>query len=113
MELIYESYVIAKLQNNSYIGKQMTSASNRASKGEGEERQITSLLGVGDAASLYNVATSLGTTVAGIMAFLSANSDILTALGIVSQLEAKTQYDPRFRNSIPRLIRDNAPEWIL
>ena len=111
MDLIYESYVIAKLQNDSYNGKQMTSASNRDSKGE--NRQITSLLGVGNAASLSNLAGTLGTTVAGIMAFLSANSDVLTALGIVSQLEAKTQYDPRFRNSIPRLIRDNAPEWIL
>ena len=61
----------------------------------------------------YDMARTLGTSVAGIMAFLSANSDVLTALGIVSQLEAKTQYDPRFRNSIPKVIRDNAPDWIL
>ena len=119
MDLIYESYVMAKLQSdpsagsveaNNYQGQKI-SASNRASAIKGEERQISSLLE--DPTTLYNFAQTVGTSVAGIMAFLSANSDVLTALGIVSQLEAKTQYDPRFRNSIPRVIRDNAPEWIL
>ena len=119
MDLIYESYVLAKLSNNSARGKDggfnahnsQRSANNRAGELRGETRQIPGF--IPDAASLYQMAQTLGTSVAGIMAFLSANSDVLTALGIVSQLEAKTQYDPRFRNSIPRLIRENAPEWIL
>jgi hypothetical protein len=111
---------MAKLQNTSKIGDvddvnnyqiQKLFANNRAGELKGEQRQISSL--IPDAASLYDIAQTLGTSVAGIMAFLSANSDVLTALGIVSQLEAKTQYDPRFRNSIPKVIRDNAPEWIL
>ena len=116
MDLIYESYVIAKLQNNSLVmdkdrdkndQRQKVYANNRS----GELRQLSSF--IPDAASLYQTAITLGTSVAGIMSFLSANSDVLTALGIVSQLEARAQYDPRFRNSIPRVIRDNAPEWIL
>lgn len=120
LDLVYESYVMAKLQTTSKIGDvddvnnyqiQKLFANNRAGELKGEQRQISSL--IPDAASLYDIAQTLGTSVAGIMAFLSANSDVLTALGIVSQLEAKTQYDPRFRNSIPKVIRDNAPEWIL
>ena len=119
LDLIYESYVMAKLQNNSKTDDDDVNshqiknmfANNRAGELKGEERQILSL--IPDAASLYDMARTLGTSVAGIMAFLSANSDVLTALGIVSQLEAKTQYDPRFRNSIPKVIRDNAPDWIL
>ena len=119
LDLIYESYVIAKLINNSADGSvdvnnnvgQDLSAISRESTLRGEERQILSLLG--DPASLYQMAQTIGTSVAGIMSFLSANSDVLTALGIISQLEARTQYDPRFRNSIPSVIRDNAPDWIL
>ena len=120
MDLIYESYVIAKLNNNSKAGSsdgdsnhpiRKHFAKSRAGEVKGEQRQISSLIPT--AASLYEIASTLGTSVAGIMAFLSANPDVLTALGIVSQLEAKTQYDPRFRNSIPKVIRDNAPDWIL
>ena len=119
LDIIYESYVIAKLRENSqdrnsgvshYEGQEL-SASNNEGTIKAEERQILSL--IGDPASLYQMAQTIGTSVAGIMAFLSANSDVLTALGIVSQLEARAQYDPRFRNSIPRVIRDNAPDWIL
>ena len=120
MDLIYESYVIAKLQNNSLVedkdrdkndNRPKVYANNRSGELRGEKRQLSSF--IPDAASLYQTAITLGTSVAGIMSFLSANSDVLTALGIVSQLEARAQYDPRFRNSIPRVIRDNAPEWIL
>ena len=121
MDLIYESYVIAKLQNDSSVNdkkdksktdkKQKALANNRSGELRGENRQLAGL--IPDAESLYQTAITLGTSVAGIMTFLSANSDVLTALGIVSQLEARAQYDPRFRNSIPRVIRDNAPKWIL
>ena len=120
MDLIYESYVMAKLRNNSKNGHgddvnshefQKQFANNRAGEVKGEQRQIASF--IPDAASLYDIARTGIASVAGIMSFLSANSDVLTALGIVSQLEAKTQYDPRFRNSIPKVIRDNAPDWIL
>ena len=119
MDLIYESYVIAKLHNDSNNHNDVDNvskpeklfANSRAGEFKGEQRQISGF--VPDAATLFEIARTFGTSVAGIMAFLSANSDVLTALGIVSQLEAKTQYDPRFRNSIPRLIRENAPDWIL
>ena len=121
MDLIYESYVIAKLQNDSSVNdkkdknktdkKQKAFANNRSGELRGENRQLAGF--IPDAESLYQTAITLGTSVAGIMTFLSANSDVLTALGIVSQLEARAQYDPRFRNSIPRVIRDNAPKWIL
>ena len=119
LDIIYESYVIAKLREtsqdeklaaNHYEGQKL-SASNNKGTINAEERQILSL--IGDPASLYQMAQTIGTSVAGIMAFLSANSDVLTALGIVSQLEARAQYDPRFRNSIPSVVRNNAPEWIL
>ena len=122
MDLIYESYVIAKLQNSSSDGdkgkhktdkKRKKFANNRSGELRGENRQLSALIPPIDATSLYQTAATIGTSVAGIMSFLSANSDVLTALGIVSQLEARAQYDPRFRNSIPRVIRDNAPEWIL
>ena len=121
MDLLYETYVIAKLGEKSgekfdaeNSGLQEISASSHHDNSVGsqaQERQILSL--IGDPVSLYNMARAVGTSVAGIMAFISANSDVLTALGIISQLEARTQYDPRFRNSIPRVIRDNAPNWIL
>ena len=99
-----------KLAASNYEGQE-SSASNNKGTIRPEERQILSL--IGDPASLYQMAQTIGTSVAGIMAFLSANSDVLTALGIVSQLEARAQYDPRFRNSIPSVVRNNAPEWIL
>ena len=119
LDIIYESYVIAKLRKNSQDEKLATShyegqelaASNNKGTIKAEERQILSL--IGDPASLYQMAQTIGTSVSGIMAFLAANSDVLTALGIVSQLEARAQYDPRFRNSIPSVVRNNAPEWIL
>ena len=79
MDIIYESYVIAKLRESSqdkklatshYEGQEL-SASNKKDTIKPEERQVLSL--IGDPASLYQMAQTIGTSVAGIMAFLSAN----------------------------------------
>ena len=37
--------------------------------------------------------------------------DAVTALGIVTALEARAQYDPRFRTSFPGFVRRNS--WLL
>lgn len=75
--------------------------------------QITETAGqiFSSAQSLLDTARTLGTPMAAIMSFIAANSDIMTALGIITQLEARTQYDPRFRDSIPESIEGRS--WLL
>ena len=47
----------------------------------------------------------------GLASFLFNQLDLVTALGIVSNLEKRAQYDPRFRTSFPDFLRRNS--WFL
>ena len=47
----------------------------------------------------------------GLATFLAGQLDVVTALGVVANLEKKAQYDPRFRTSFPTFLRQNS--WFL
>ena len=47
----------------------------------------------------------------GLYNFVSRQMDVMTALGLVANLEKRAQYDPRFRTSFPDFLRSNS--WFL
>lgn len=47
----------------------------------------------------------------GLLSFVLSQLDVLTALSVVSNLEARAQYDPQFRTSFPDFLRRNS--WFL
>ena len=47
----------------------------------------------------------------GLASFLLGQLDVVTALGVVANLEKKAQYDPQFRTSFPNFLRRNT--WFL
>ena len=71
--------------------------------------QLTEL--ISDSETLRTVLTTLGSTASTVLGMLSDNSDLLTALSIIAQLEARTKYDPRFRESIPSIAKRNL--WLM
>jgi hypothetical protein len=83
MDILYEAYAEALLKN--------------LTGNETSQDEISARIDLG---TLTNVAS-----------FIFSNLDAVTALGIVSALEARTQYDPRFRSSFPSFVRRNS--WLL
>jgi hypothetical protein len=51
------------------------------------------------------------TSLVSFISFIYSQLDVVTALGVVANLESRAQYDPQFRTSFPGFLRQNS--WFL
>jgi len=104
-----EQNPIPVLTNNVVRNKTTFRRGRQVRQFDGLIDQLTQL--ISDSETLRTVLTTLGSTASTVLGMLSDHSDLLTALSIIAQLEARTKYDPRFRESIPSLAKRNL--WLM
>ena len=100
MDLIYGIYKEAHRNNESLIvhGRDIVSGQPVA-----EQR----FLDPTDFATIISAATAIN----GLVQSVFSQFDVVTALSIVSALEARASYDPTFRTSFPKILRGTS--WFL